>query len=315
MKINGIKIGNMLKVFFVILIIAFIAGYFLYIRPNRIPPLNIPKPGNEIPEIDYKVTAKFDNLPTEAMVYRFKKPKDPEAEIKSLAKIFGLNGEVQYYQAANEYFIKEGVDDRDYRLLRYQINTGRWVYTDMKEYMHNYDYKPQNLPSDEEAKKIALDFLKKNGIYDKRFIYCGVAYESSGSALTNDYKVLRKDVNFFPVVDGKDVYGVSKIIVTVGDNGKIVEVTKWYKEIEEYKKVKIMPAEKAFEKVKNRKSSNSINPMAKSATIKEVVLAYWEDAGTIEEQPYLQPVWVFVGEAVTEDGKVEKFDAIVPAIE
>lgn len=315
MKIKDVRILSVFKSFFIILIIVCIAGYFLYIKANRIPPLYIPMPGNEIPEIDYKVTARFDNLPTEAMVYRFKKPKDPKAEIKSLAKIFGLNGEVQYYQAANEYFIKEGVDDRDYRILRYQINTGRWVYTDMKEYMHNYDYKPQNLPSDEEAKKIALDFLKKNGIYDKRFIYCGVAYDSSGSSLTNDYKILRKDVNFFPVVDGKDVYGVSKIIVTVGDNGKIIEVSKWYKEYEEYKKVKIIPVDKALEKVKKKEASTSINPRAKSATIKEAFLAYWEDAGTIDEQPYLQPVWVFTGEAVTEDGKVESFDAIVPAIE
>ncbi|ACM60048.1 hypothetical protein B0S90_1231 [Caldicellulosiruptor bescii] len=312
MKIKTAKMHTISKISFIVLIIAFIAGYFLYIRPNKIPPLNIPKPGNEIPEIDYKVTAKFDNLPTEAMVYRFIKPKNIDIEIKSLAKIFGLKGEMEYQPIWRTYLIKEKIDEKYYRALEYEIDTGRWHYEDSKG-LDNDD--PQNLPSDEEAKKIALDFLKKNGLYDKRFIYCAVTDSSSGDKITNDYKVHHKNVYFYPEIKGKPVYGVSRILVVVGDNGKIVEVYKWYKEIEEYKKVKIISAEKAFEKVKNRKSSNSINHKAKSATIKEVFLAYWEDAGTIEEQPYLQPVWVFAGEAVTEDGKVEKFDAVVPAIE
>lgn len=312
MKIKNAKMQSILKISFIVLIIVFITGYFLYIKANRIPPLNIPMPGNEIPDIDYKVTAKFDNLPVEAMVYKFKKPKNIDTEIKSLAKIFGLKGEVEYQPIWRAYSIKEKIDEKYYREFEYEIDTGRWHYVDRKE-LNNDD--PQNLPSDEEAKKIALDFLKKNGIYDKRFIYCAVTDDSSGDKITNDYKVHHKSVYFYPVVEGKPVYGVSRIIVVVGDNGKIVEVYKWYKEFEEYNKVKIVPAEKAFEKVKNREASNNINPMAKSATIKEVVLAYWEDAGTIEEQPYLQPVWVFAGEAVTEDGKVEKFDAVVPAIE
>jgi len=312
MKIKNAKMQSILKISFIVLIIAFIAGYFLYTKANRIPPLNIPMPGNEIPDIEYKVTAKFDNLPVEAMVYKFKKPKNIDTEIKSLAKIFGLKGELEYQPTWRVYSIGEKIDEKYYRVFEYEIDTGRWNYMDMKE-LNNND--PQNIPSDEEAKKIALDFLKKNGIYDKRFIYCAVTDGSSGDKITNDYKVLHKSVYFYPVVEGKPVYGVSRIIVVVGDNGKIIEVYKWYKEFEEYKKVKIVPAEKAFEKVKNRKASNNINPMAKSATIKEVVLAYWEDAGTIEEQPYLQPVWVFAGEAVTEDGKVEKFDAVVPAIE
>ena len=312
MKLKSTNIHKIMKIFIFIITIALIEIYFFYIRPNRIPPLKIPMPGNEIPEINYKIAARFDNLPVEAMVYRFKKPENVEKEIESVAKIFGLKGEKEYWPVWREYIMREEINGKPSRILTYQVDTGRWIYTDNRELGNN---DPRNLPSDEEAKKIALDFLKKNGIYDKRFIYCGVTDDSSGSPLTNDYKVHHKRVHFYPAVAGKPVYGVSRIVVLVGDNGKIVEVYKWYKEIEEYKKVKIVSAEKAFEKVKNRKSSNSINHKAKSATIKEVFLAYWEDAGTIEEQPYLQPVWVFVGEAVTEDGKVEKFDAIVPAIE
>ncbi|ADQ07053.1 conserved hypothetical protein [Caldicellulosiruptor hydrothermalis 108] len=291
---------------FLTILIIFAISFVLYINSNKIPKLNIPMPGQEIPQIDYKVTAKFDNLPTEAMVYRFKKPQD--VDFYSIAKKFGISGDVKYDSENKRYTI----NDESGRYFEYEVETGKWLYIDFKE---KNNYEPQNIPSDEDSKRIAIEFLKKEGLYNERFNYCTVVPEASGDKLTNDYKIHCWDVYFYPSINGKPVYGVSRIMVSVGDNGKIIEVDKLYKDIEEYKKVKIVPAEKALEKVKKRQASNNINPRAKSATINKVFLAYWEDAGTIEEQPYLQPVWVFAGEAVTEDGKYESFDAVVPAIE
>lgn len=296
---------------FLIILIIFAVSYILYINSNKIPALNIPMPGQEMPQIDYKVTAKFENLPTEAMVYKFKKPQN--VDFYSIAKKFGLSGKAQYDSETKTYKIKEEVDGKLKYSFTYEAETGRWEYIDEEEMYLNDN--PTNIPSDEEAKRIATEFLKKEGLFSERFTYCTVVPASSGDKLTNDYKVHYKDVYFYPSINGKPIYGVSRIVISVGDNGKIIGVLKWYKDFEEYKKVKIIPAEKALERVKRRQASNNINPRAKSATINKVFLAYWEDAGTIEEQPYLQPVWVFAGEAVTEDGKYESFDAVVPAIE
>ncbi|ADQ39634.1 hypothetical protein Calkr_0056 [Caldicellulosiruptor acetigenus I77R1B] len=293
------------------LIVISLAIYSVLNFNREFPPLKIPMPGQETPNIDYKITAKFNNLPTEAMVYKFKKPQN--IDFYSIAKKFGLNGKAEYYPETKTYVIKEEVDGKVKYSFTYEVETGRWEYINEEEMYLNYN--PVNVPSDEEAKKIAIEFLKKEGFYNDRFSYCTVVEASSGDKLTNDYKVLYKDVYFYPSINGKPVYGVSRIVVSVGSNGKIIGVRKWYKDIEEYKKVKLISAEKALEKIKKREASNNINPRAKSATINKVFLAYWEDAGTIEEQPYLQPVWVFCGEAITEDGSRDTFDAVVPAIE
>ena len=97
--------------------------------------------------------------------------------------------------------------------------------------------------------------------------------------------------------------------------GEIVGICKYYKEYEEYKKVKLKNPKEAFKEVKKGKASNNIDPNAKEAKIKNVQLAYWEDGGGINEQPHLQPVWIFEGESIDDNNEISKFDAIVPAIE
>lgn len=54
-------------------------------------------------------------------------------------------------------------------------------------------------------------------------------------------------------------------------------------------------------------------PHVKQAAVRDVDLAYWEDAGSVSDQPYLQPVYVFTIKPV--EGSLEVFSAIVPAAE
>ncbi|MCQ2406358.1 MAG: hypothetical protein MJ067_03995, partial [Oscillospiraceae bacterium] len=65
--------------------------------------------------------------------------------------------------------------------------------------------------------------------------------------------------------------------------------------------------------IKNNMYSSSIRSDALSAKIVDVKLGYWEDAGSLDEQPYLQPIWIFIGESANADGTISDFDVIVQA--
>lgn len=247
MKLKYITVRRNIKIYllsFVIILIVFVMSYILYTNSNKIPALNIPMPGQEIPQVDYKVTAKFENFPTEVMVYKFKKPQN--VDFYSIAKKFGLSGKVQYDLKTKTYKIKEEINGKLKYSFTYEEETGRWEYVDEEEMYLNDN--PTNIPSDDEAKRIATEFLKKEGLFNENFTYSKVVPVSSGDKLTNDYKVRYKDVYFYPSINGKPVYGVSRIVVSVGDNGKIIGVLKWYKDFEEYKKVKINFCRKSFRK-------------------------------------------------------------------
>lgn len=111
------------------------------------------------------------------------------------------------------------------------------------------------------------------------------------------------------------VYGISRIIISVGHEGEIIGISKYYKDYEEYEKVKLKDPKKAFEELKSGGGSNNIDPDAIKAKINRIHLGYWEDGGSIKEQPHLQPVWVFEGESINANNEISKFDVVIPAIE
>lgn len=79
------------------------------------------------------------------------------------------------------------------------------------------------------------------------------------------------------------------------------------------KEVALRSVREALKDVKTHRSdlvSSNIPLEAVSATIDKVLLAYWADP----DVSYIQPVWVFAGEAKTESGRKERFDAVTPAI-
>jgi hypothetical protein len=258
---------------------------------------------------EYDVQVDLDKQKTEGKVYKFKL-KDVEQEAKRIAKIFKLNGELKFENGMDSYIINIADSNRSKIFFSYEKNSGMWSYQDSS---------PSNfegiITNDEQAISIAKKFLSDNLFLNQRFDNIKVSPVSSGDTATNNYKITEKQIYFCPTLDGVPILGTSRIIVTIGANGKITGVDKYYKDIEEYKTMKIKSAKEAFEKVKTKEASININQNAKSAKVTKVKLGYWEDAGTIKEQPYLQPVWIFTGEAVTDKNEKEAFDAVVPALE
>ena len=106
------------------------------------------------------------------------------------------------------------------------------------------------------------------------------------------------------------MYGVSRIIVTVGNNGEIEAVNKYYKDVEYQGNAKLKSPDKALIELNAGKSSNSLPENAQKARIQNVKIGYWEDV----ETELIQPVYVFSGKT-EKDGKTNDWDAFLPAID
>jgi len=266
-------------------------------------------PGNATSFSNYSFYADVSSLPREAKLYRFVPDNDLEAKYNSIKQIFGFTEDAVVHDVDDVRFLSEENENIS-RWLDFYFSDGTWQYHDYSRDITD----PVSLPSDEASTQYAVAFLVENGLYNERFEVNSVVEQYTGEKETGDYNAYCKSVYFYPTAGGIPVYGVSRIAVSVGDNGGIVGVYHFYKDIDEAGIVDLISPESLYERIENAEFSSSINPAAVEAAINEIFLGYWEDSGSIEEQPYLQPVWVYIGIAVLEDGQEEPFDVIAPAI-
>lgn len=81
---------------------------------------------------------------------------------------------------------------------------------------------PDNMPTDAQAQQIAAKEIADSGLKIGSTSDSGVlSYTTDG-----DEKILQKDVIFYPTVDGKNVYGIFRTTVGIGEGGKTVYFSK-----------------------------------------------------------------------------------------
>lgn len=269
------------------------------------PDMFIAQPGQETPlNVNYKFNANTEHLPKTVNVYKVVKNQANETTVRQLGEKFGLEGTIELNNTLNQYILS----DENHILKVDKSNKNYFSYMDL-EVAYNLDIN-KSIVDDHTAKKAAETFLKERDLLPERFNNIKVVPQTSGSELENNLKVVAKDVWFYPTIDNKQVYGISRIIVTIGDNGSIEAVNNYYHDFELFKQEPIKTVQTAFEEMKQGKASNNIAPEAKEAIITSVHMGYWEDP----DQVYIQPVYVFVGETEIE-GQNHSFDAVVPALE
>lgn len=192
--------------------------------------------------------------------------------------------------------------------------SGTWKYRDYSKIFKSTA--ANNIPSDVEVERIATEYLKTRDWLPSDFKFQAVtAVTEEPSNLSQSPKVIGKSAYFYRFIQGKPVYGVSRIIIDVGDQGEIVGVAKFFKDIEDAGKQPLKAIEEAFKEAKEKKGTiTTDNPDVKNALIKDVEIKYWEDPGSISDQPFLQPVYAFKAESQA-NGKTNKFEVIIPAIQ
>jgi len=239
-------------------------------------------------------------------VYKFVQNNLSEEDFKALASQLGMSGTVERDEEAARFVMRDGQKE-----LRMEWETGMWEYWDYEKSRKDPD--PDAIPSDDEVARIAAEFLKENGWLPDDFRLQAVTHLTEARGFSAPITI-GKVAYFYRYIGDVPVLGVSRIGVQVGENGEIISISKFFKDIEPAGNMSLKTVAAAYDEVK---SGNAVvrtdNPNVTKAAIQDVKLYYWEDAGSISDQPYLQPVYVFTAQAT--EGATETLTAIVPAIE
>ena len=300
----------------IIFICIVITGVIVFGGNDKITRIEFPTIGGDLPhDVNFTLSQDIEfsddrlNLDSQGFsekVYPlYLKPKNKEEQVERLKKIFDLStsqktdmGEVITFH--NENSSLDINENGTFSYSRKNINNSKAITL-----------------SDKDCISIAEKFLKDNKLLPNSFFENGVAHETKTSVKDpTDTTIVKKDIYFNRKIDGKKVYGISRIIVSIGTDAQIDSVYSLYRDIDGYPaSIKVKSFQEAFNDLKQLKGTVRVGEGAKTVTIKKVELVYWEDSTPYSEQSHIQPVYHFTGEAIDDQGnKDETFEAFIPAI-
>jgi hypothetical protein len=260
---------------------------------------------------------------SQIMVYRIEKIGDSEAS--AVAKRFGIeNSPVPFNPSSpNAVRVVYSYTDGNKTLEVYPI--GRFIFRDSQRSMTS----PITLPTEKECIDIATNYLQSKGIYPENVvrIITGVSSTvSQANTTTGEISAAQPTsftIRFISTTNGVERYS-SSTSVTLGDQGKIIQLTVNNPKTIEYGIVSLKSPETALNILKAYLTSTSFNPPeAKECTvnwngffklvIKKVSLQYF----STDYNDYLHPIYVFEGEVQesVDRPNVERFEGRVDAVD
>lgn len=291
----------------IISLIIFGIGGFLIWKQNQTPQLttlNLPNTGQPLPEdIPYHLEATINHLPSSAMVYRFFSQSITTEDVAKLAKHLGFKSTTSI-KAKERYSL---IEDNSFLFVE---KDGRFVF--LKESALSDQEADLNI-EDWETITLAEKYAKELGIWGEELIL-GEIGGSNVSYGPGNTKLISKTVNFIRTVEGYRVWGSSGISIDIGASKELKAVRYFSKDIRSFRKYILKGVIVALKEISVGKWSIAISPDATEAVVKSVELGYWEDPGSILDQPFMQPIYVFKGEAKV-NGAWEPFIAFVPAVD
>lgn len=168
---------------------------------------------------------------------------------------------------------------------------------------------PDNMPTDAQAQQIAAKEIADSGLKIGSTSDSGVlSYTTDG-----DEKILQKDVIFYPTVDGKNVYGIFRTTVGIGEGGKTVYFSKQSFEPKAGGEVKLKSIDEVKQSISKGKFISNAAGASGTATITDYELCYYCDGVAKDGKLYVQPVYVFSAEIDNDTGEAEHFKVFVDA--
>jgi hypothetical protein len=222
-------------------------------------------------------------------------PPPPENEIKRLGNIFNLSTK----NTAIHNGIIDITDESKVPVARVSFftNSGTYEYAiPEKVYPYTTDV-PPDLPSDEEACKIALEYLMERNLLPEDVSVKEVTIGSQVGEYTptssNEY-ILTKRVNFGKDIQGFPVYGAN-LAVTIGDKGEVVGVANSYRDFDPIpvRHLQIISPEEAYQRLLS--GDLVIKPLPAgygNSVITNITLGYWMEIPP-ETQEFILPVYAF----------------------
>ena len=250
--------------------------------------------------------------PGQAMVYKTVNSTVSKDDALKIAEKFGMSGLAEESGGR----IKCYVIENDPYTLEIEEESGYMTYT-WDERWKGYDTRdrPENLPTDEECRKIAETFLTSHDLMPEGAVFSSVSQggqrifsNHSGDAPIITYE--DRDVLFTDTLSGYPVAG-SGIRVTIGGGGDILKVTGRWRGAEPYREFSILSPEEALEELEQTGVVTAVSSPT-GATVTEIKLCYYATPpGT--EQPYLKPTYSIRG-TVEGENETGTFFRYIPAV-
>ena len=311
-------------------IIGLIIAILLIAAGGCYPPASGPS-GN--PSFELAAT----DLPTNntMMVYKVENPVVTTDSVREIGRKLGFEGSAGYIDRETKIaMLDEGAEE--VRQLSVWVDSGALeyaiVYPDKL-----YPPEPPNLPSEEEARQIAIDFLAQSGLLSPDATVgggCEVEVVTGGTYAIEEEipeEVLEEGgeikpevveeyvthllVRFHRQIDGFPVIGSgNKFGVRIGDEGEVITILKVWREVTPYNEVVINTPEQAYQELKSGAGSYYAPLDCKKVVVEEVYLAYWMEP-LDKHQEYVVPVYEFKGKCLDKDGEyLEDFNGWCEAV-
>lgn len=150
-----------------------------------------------------------------------------------------------------------------------------------------------SLPAKEKALKILFDFLGRR--------YRGMVLKNIETVTTKvmnveNGKIVEEKPEFVSVIYGREIDGIPVIgpaadgIVAAIANDKVIYLSKLWRDVEKIGEIKVIPSEKALEKLKNGETLNKPLFAGDKLYVIKIKIAYY--AANLE-QKYYNVVWLF----------------------
>ena len=239
------------------------------------------------------------------LIYRTNPPIVNEEITLALAKKFNVTGKM---------IGNQGVQSED---LRYSIWTnkksGAIEYEDAERPNDVLD-PPAKLPSDEDAVKIATQFLKERDLLPAGAYFGGTEREYATGTDKNGNQIRHNGVIvvwFGRMLNNLKVQN-TQLSVEIGGNGDVIRYYANWRNYTPSREYPLTSPDVAFGELKKEGIATGLEQPG-SVSIDSVYLAYKTKASAYDEE-YLEPVWVFKGQATSKDLKNNPVTGYVPAL-
>ena len=270
-----------------------------------------------------ELAVELPAAPSHLAVYALETAPSGKEQISRLAAQLGLGGETLDNGSGKLALRDRPGEDAQQTLTLFEASGG-FFYRYDKELFRIPEEQPR-LPDEDTAHKIALDYLSQHGLLPRdagierdqvAFSRSRLVEFATDSGKTTRELVTHIEVRFPQVWDGQPVTGPgSKLYVAVGPEGKVLAVTRMWREGQASGAMlpAIAPAEALA--YMQRSKGRLATPMGcQNASVEEVSLAYWAESPTVMQRTSL-PVYRVQGQCYDAKGlRLGDFEGYAPAV-
>lgn len=261
--------------------------------------LNIFTPDNPLPA---NIALEFEpgTERSKAMTYKTA-AVEPAKGAEKVAAAFGMTGSAQSVDG-NDISRRAMVADGA-KTVNYYI-TGEWKYVNEGFIASGEgDLLPMT-----EYERLALEITQNGSMPFEKYTVDDVSTGKKKDANGN----LANTVSVYLLANGAEgtVQGSCEVEIVFWYDGTVYSVSKYNADFVPYKSVTIISAKEAWDFALSGGGAHTLWKKAESATVSNAELAYWLE----EIKGVLQPIWMFSGTAIAEDGGTVEFQVFVPAM-